>query len=604
MVSTPIEQYALLSDGYTGALVSEAGSIDWLCFPRFDSEALFAALLGTEEHGRWRMVPRDGELVSRRYRGDTFVLDSHWRTPTGEVIITEFMPVSVAHYDEHDVVRTVRCTSGTVHIEHNLTVRFDYGASIPWIERTMIDGESVLSAIAGPSAVYLHGPRLEPDRYSHSGSFAVHDGETVSWQLVWGRSYDPPPPVANPAMLEDQTEESWLAWSEQMEVTGPYADAVRRSLLVLRALSDTRTGGIVAAATTSLPEEFGGARNWDYRFTWLRDSALTIEALISHGLTVGARAWQDWLLRAIAGDSHSLRIMYGLGGERRLPEHELEHLPGYEGSTPVRIGNAAAHQYQADVIGEVMVAMRKSREAGIDETPRSWGLQKELLDYSIANYDRKEHGIWEMRGETGYFTHSRVMMWAAFDSAIAGVDDFGLDGPVATWRQMRDRLRSDIETYGWNDEIQSYTQTYGSTEVDASLLQLPHVGYIDYTDPRMLATVAKMEADLVDDSGMLHRYRTESGRDGLPGGEYPFLICSFWLVEQYARSGRRAEAHKLMDRLVGVATPLGLLSEEYSPSHGRLAGNFPQAFSHLGLIRAADSLGTNPAASALHRVEN
>lgn len=593
MSSTPIEQYALLSDGQTGALVSEAGSIDWLCFPRFDSEALFTALLGDEEYGRWLMAPKDGQLISRQYRDDTFILDSEWQTPTGRVTITEFMPINIGQLNVSDLIRQVTCTDGTVDIVHDLRFRFNYGASVPWVERLQVRDEPTLSAIAGPTAINLFGPSLDPSGYSHGGTHTLHAGESTCWTMVWSPSYEDVPELQSTEILETITAEYWNNWASGIEAHGPYAKDIVRSLLVLRALTDAKTGGIVAAATTSLPEEFGGSRNWDYRYTWLRDSALTIEALVAHGFTDGALAWRDWLLRAIAGDSHSLRIMYGLAGERHLPEFELTHLPGYENSAPVRIGNGAAVQYQADVVGEVMVALDKLRAAGIKESERSWGLQKEMLKFAEENFDRPEHGIWEMRSELAKFTHSRVMMWAAFDRGISAVEDYGYEGPVEHWKELRERLRAEIEEQGWNDDIQSYTQTYGSTEVDASLLQLPHVGYLDYDDPRMLSTIKKIEEDLVDEYGLLHRYRTVSGTDGLEGDEYPFLICTFWLVEQYAKTNRVDEARALMDKLLGTASPLGLLAEEYSPTHKRLAGNYPQAFSHLGLIRAADSLEQN-----------
>ncbi|WP_082418383.1 glycoside hydrolase family 15 protein [Flaviflexus massiliensis] len=591
MPSTPLEQYAFLSDGQTGALISQAGSLDWLCFPRFDSEALFTALLGTEEHGRWLMAPKDGTLLHRSYRDNTFIVDSQWVTPTGKATITEFMPVNTRQFKESDVVRSVTCTEGTVEIEHDLRLRFNYGASVPWVEKVKVRDEWALAAIAGPTSIHLFGPRLSPEGYSHGGTYTLREGESECWTMVWSPSYEPVPEVEDHTVLEAITAVYWNKWAEKIDVRGPYSAEIVRSLLVLRALTDNRTGGIVAAATISLPEEFGGSRNWDYRYTWLRDSALTIEALVAHGFTDGALAWRDWLLRAIAGDTHSLRIMYGLAGERHLPEFELHHLPGYESSTPVRIGNGAAGQFQGDVVGEVMLALDKLRRAGMKETERSWGLQKELLKFAEENFDRPEHGIWEMRGELTTFTHSRVMMWAAFDRGISAVRDFGYDGPIEHWEQLRDRLAQEIEEKGWNEEIQSYTQTYGAAEVDASLLQLPQVGYCAYDDPKMLSTVARIEKDLVDNAGFVHRYRTAGRVDGLEGDEYPFLICTFWLVEQYAMTGRIEEARKLMDALVGIASPLGLLAEEYSPVQSRLAGNFPQAFSHLGLIRAADSLG-------------
>lgn len=594
-MTTLIEDYALLSDMQTAALVGADGSIDWLCFPRFDSPAMFTKLLGTKEHGHWLLAPVDGELVKRLYRSGSFILDSHWETPTGKVTITEFMPLDGESVNQSDLVRIARCTEGTVELTMDYRLRFNYGESIPWMERIELESCPALRAIAGPNAVYLTGPLPEANGTSHHGTFSLTQGEEVSWDLIWGRSYEEPPHRLNLAESEKGTLEFWTNWSDKIVADGDYAPHIERSLLVLRALTDLSTGGIVAAPTSSLPEEFGGSRNWDYRYTWLRDSALTIEALIAHGFTEGADAWREWMLRAIAGDPHSLRIMYGIAGERHLPEIELDHLPGYEYSTPVRIGNGAAEQFQGDVVGEVMVALDKMRKAGVDDDERTWGLQIALLEYAAANLDRPEHGIWEMRGELAEFTHSRAMMWAAFDCGIKAVEDSGFDGPIDEWREIRDRLEKEIEERGWNDEIKSYTQTYGSTEVDASLLQLAQIGYLAYDDERMLSTVARLEKDLQDDEGFLYRYRTESGQDGLDGDEYPFLICTFWLVEQYAMSGRVDDAKALMDKLVGVASPLGLLAEEYSTEYRRLAGNYPQAFSHLGLIRAADAIaGKNP----------
>ncbi|MGC5629827.1 glycoside hydrolase family 15 protein [Georgenia sp. Z1344] len=590
-MSTPLEHYALLSDQRTAALVSRDGSIDWLCFPRFDSSAVFTAILGTPGDGRWRLFPPGGELDSREYVEDTFVLESHWTTPTGTLTVTDFLPI-----DEDpaaptaDLVRSVTCTSGHVEVEHDLRLRFDYGAATPWLQTVEVDGASEIHAIAGPDSLALRGPSLAQVNGSCRGTFAMSEGETLTWVLSWSPSYLPDAQPRPETLTPVATIAYWRAWARRIDASGPYAAEVRRSLLVLRALTERLTGGIVAAPTTSLPEEFGGERNWDYRFVWLRDSALTIEALLSHGFVTGARAWRTWLLRAMAGDPHDLRIMYGLDGSRHLPELELTHLEGYEGSRPVRIGNGAAHQFQADVVGEVMVALELAREAGLEETEFSWGLQRALLDYAWERKDDKDHGIWEMRGEPAFFTHGRAMMWAAFDRGVRAVERYGLDGDVETWRERRDLMREEILAHGWNAEIGSFTQTYGSREVDASLLQLAHIGFVAYDDPMMLSTVARIEADLLDEHGFLHRYRTASGLDGLEGDEYPFLICSFWLVEQYARSGRVGDARRTMDALVAVSSDLGLLAEEYDTSAGRLAGNYPQAFSHLGLVRAADAL--------------
>ncbi|MGD8215477.1 glycoside hydrolase family 15 protein [Aestuariimicrobium sp. Y1814] len=590
-MDTPLEKYALLSDQHSAALVSEQGSIDWLCLPRFDSQAVFTAILGGEDAGHWTLEAVDGEVVDRRYVGDSFVLQTTWRTPTGQVTVTDYMPVAAPDQPtRHDLMRSVRCDAGHLVVRNVLRIRFSYGEAVPYF-RNVTDGDACeILAVAGPDSLLLRGPLLEQRDDVHVGEFELTAGDELHWDLSWSPSFHEYPEVLEPVTGMEATIAAWNDWASAIDVRGPYAEQVRRSLLTLRALTDEVTGGIVAAPTTSLPEEFGGSRNWDYRYVWLRDSALTIEALLAHGFTDGANRWRHWLLRAIAGDPNKLRIMYGLGGERHLPEFELDHLPGYENSTPVRIGNGAAGQYQADVVGEVMVALHTLREAGVAEDEFSWGLQKSMLDFQEANLERRDHGIWEMRGDLHHFTHSRAMMWAAFDRGVRAVEEYGLDGPVERWRELRDRMRAEVLERGFNEQLQSFTQTYENTEVDASLLQLPQVGLLAHDDPRMLSTVARIEADLLDEHGFVHRYRTAAGTDGLPGDEYSFLICAFWLVEQYARSGRLLDACAMMDRLVGVSTDLGLLAEEYSPVYGRLAGNFPQAFSHLGLIRAADAL--------------
>jgi GH15 family glucan-1,4-alpha-glucosidase len=617
--STPLEDYALLSDLRTGPLVSRDGSIDWLCFPRFDSPSVFAALLGTEEDGRWQLSVVDGRVVSRQYLPRTFVLETTWRSPAGVAVVTDFMPPSDG---QADLVRRVECLSGAVEVEHDLRIRFDYNRAKPWTRRVDLHGTSRegLLSVAGPDALLLAGPLLHPhedqqvepqqgmaERHEASaqghpddhqgavsdrltGIFGLQAGESVEWVLTWHESHRYPPTPVDPAAALKRTVAYWRDWSAHVEVHDRHDQKVLRSLMVLRALTHQATGGIVAAATASLPEDFGGARNWDYRYTWLRDAALTIETLIGHDFTEGALHWRDWLLRAVAGDPQDLQIMYGIAGERQLPETTLDHLTGYEHSTPVRIGNEAAGQYQADVVGEVMIALAALRDAGVPEDEYSWGLQKNLLRFCEENFDRPGHGIWEMRGAPGFFVHGRAMMWAAFNEGIRAVDQHGLDGPVTRWRGLREKLHGEILDRGFNRESNCFTQTYGNTEVDASLLQLPHTGLVAYDDPRMLGTVARIEQDLMDDSGLVRRYRTEAGLDGLPGDEYPFLICSFWLVEQYARTGRVPEATALLDQLVGYATDLGLYAEEYDPTTKRLAGNFPQAFSHLGFIRATDAL--------------
>ncbi|WP_218221886.1 glycoside hydrolase family 15 protein [Nesterenkonia sp. Act20] len=615
--STPLEDYALLSDMHTGPLVSRQGSIDWLCFPRFDSAAVFAALLGTPENGRWKLSAVDGEVVARRYLPRTFVLETTWETPTGSVVVTDFLPPGS---QQADLVRRVKCVSGRVEVEHDLRIRFDYSRAKPWTRRVDLDGEgaSGLLSVAGPDALLLSGPLLHPhedqqqttrteehhgaspeghpDDYQGAvadrltGVFALESGESADWALTWHQSHLQPPTPEDPQAALERTVEYWTQWSARVEADAEQDHSVLRSLMVLRALTNSDTGGIVAAPTTSLPEEFGGSRNWDYRYTWLRDAALTIEALIAHDFTDGALHWRNWLLRAVAGDADGIQIMYGIAGERQLPESTLDHLVGYEGSVPVRVGNDAVGQYQADVVGEVMLALAELRGAGVAEDEFSWALQKNLLRFAEQNMDRSGHGIWEMRGEPAFFVHGRAMMWAAFDQGIRAVEEHGFDGPVERWRSLRERLREEIMQHGFNEELNSFTQTYSNAEVDASLLQLPHTGFVAYDDPKMLGTVARIEDDLQDEHGLLHRYRTDTGLDGLDGDEYPFLICTFWLVEQYAFSGRIAEAATLLDQLSSYANDLGLFAEEYDPKSGRLAGNFPQAFSHLGFIRAVDAV--------------
>ncbi|MFJ6002046.1 glycoside hydrolase family 15 protein [Arthrobacter sp. NPDC092385] len=588
-MQSPIEDYALVSDLHTGALISRDGSVDWLCFPRFDSDSVFAAMLGTPEHGRWLVAPLspESEVVERSYISSTFVLQTHWRTPEGEVLVTDFMPLTDRRAN---VVRRIQGLRGSVTLRQELEIRFGYGDIVPWVSQGTEDGVPVLLAIAGPDALLLRGPRLKAADHRHEGTFEVAAGDVVDLELVWYPSHRDKPPALDIDEALDSVISYWRAWGASCLDDGEYADAVQRSLLVLRALTHEDTGGIVAAPTTSLPEQFGGARNWDYRFCWLRDAALTLEAMMTHGFAEEALEWRNWLLRAVAGDPEDLQIMYGLAGERQLPERELGHLPGYADSVPVRVGNGAVDQYQADVVGEVMVALEKLRGHGVTEDNFSWPLQRALLGFAEKHLDDRDHGIWEMRGDLQYFTHSRVMMWAAFDCAVRAVRDHGLSGPQQHWTDIRDGLREEILQRGFNRELNSFTQVYGGSELDASLLQLPQVGFLDYDDPRMLGTVERIEKDLLDAQGLLLRYRTDSSDDGLEPGEHPFLACSFWLVEQYAHGGRLDEAKRLMDQLVGYSNELGLLSEEYDAVNNRMAGNFPQAFSHLALVRAADAL--------------
>ncbi|MBO0810577.1 MAG: glycoside hydrolase family 15 protein [Microlunatus sp.] len=582
-----IEDYALIGDCRSAALISKRGSIDWLCLPRFDSPAVFSGLLGTDDHGHWSLAP-DGEVIesTRRYLPHTFVLETTYRTRTGVVEIIELMPV-----DQHPaIIRRVTCTEGEVTMRQELVVRFGYGRVLPWIHRQTDRGEKILVATAGPSALVLrtdHLPRAADHR--HVGDFTLRAGESTDLVLQSFRSYHPLPEPADVDQAIRETSDWWRHWARQASSGGRYSAAISRSLLVLRALTDRETGGIVAAATTSLPEQFGGARNWDYRYCWLRDAALTLEALLEYGYQEETEHWRLWLLRAVAGDPNDIQIMYGLAGERDLEERTLDHLPGYQCSRPVRIGNGAVHQFQADVIGEVMLALDAARTHGIPDDHFAWSLQRAMLSRIEDTWQQKDCGIWEIRGDAQYFTHSRAMIWAALDRGIRAVREFDQDGPVERWERLRDQLREEIQSRGFDRRRGCYVQYYGSDQVDAALLQLPQVGFCEPDDERMLGTVAAMEKDLLVD-GLLLRYRTEAGVDGLAPGEAPFLACSFWLVEQYARSGRVRDARKLMDRLLSFRNDLGLLSEEYDLTLDRQAGNTPQALSHLALVRAAGAI--------------
>ena len=591
-----IEDYALIGDCHTAALVGRDGSIDWLCFPRFDSASTFGALLGTKDHGRWLLAPATAVLsTTRRYEEDTFILVTRWITADGEVEVTDFMP----HGDRRaDVIRRITGIRGSVPMMMDLRFRFGYAEALPWMRQAPDEHGPALVAVAGPDAVITRGLELRASDHTHVAEFTVAAGQTVDASMTWYPSHRQPP---TPIVVDDRLAETtawWKDWASHCIAAPIYHDEVHRSLLVLRALTHEDTGGIVAAATTSLPEEFGGHRNWDYRYVWLRDASLTLNVLIRHGFRDEANSWRGWLLRAVAGDPGDVQIMYGLSGERRLTEREVASLPGYDGASPVRVGNDAWRQYQGDIFGEVMIALQSARELGVAEDEFSWPLQRALMTYVEENWRRPDNGIWEIRGPQRDFVSSRAMIWAAFDCAIRAVTDFGLDGPVEVWTRLRDEVRLEIESRGFDHSRNTYTQYYGSTGVDASLLLLSQIGYVAADDSRMLGTVAAIEEELLHD-GLLMRYRTESGVDGLPAGEHPFLACSFWLVEQYARSGRVADARTLMDRLVSFCNDLGLLSEEYDVAESRQVGNTPQALSHLALVRAADAIAaamTRPAA--------
>ncbi|HEU4848940.1 MAG TPA: glycoside hydrolase family 15 protein [Terrimesophilobacter sp.] len=584
-----IEDYALIGDCHTAALVGRDGSIDWLCLPRFDSASTFGALLGTEDHGRWLLAPA-GEVLetTRSYLGSTFILVTRWVTTEGEVEVTELMP----HGDRRaDVVRRVRGIHGNVAMKQELRIRFGYSDAMPWVRQFEEKAGHGIIAVAGPDAVVVRGPKLTAADHAHVSDFMVSEGETVDISLTWYPSHRVAPLRPDIDGGITATTAWWTDWAASCDQReGRYEDLVLRSLLVLRALTHEDTGGIAAAATTSLPEQWGGVRNWDYRFVWLRDASATLEVLLSRGFSGEALTWRNWLLRAIAGDPGDIQIMYGLGGERELTEVTIDSLPGYRGASPVRKGNAAFTQYQGDIFGETMIALAKARAMGVEEDEFSWPLQRVMLRFVEENWQRLDHGMWEMRGPQRAFTHSRAMLWAALECGIRAVRDYGLDGPAERWEALRDTIRDEIEQNAFDRERNTYTQYYGSPGVDATLLQLAQIGYIAYDDPRMLGTVAAIEDELLESSGLLLRYRTEHTDDGLPTGEYPFLACSFWLVEQYARSGRLPDAVELMDRLVGLCNDVGLLSEEYDLASGHQVGNTPQALSHLGLVRAAEAI--------------
>ncbi|HKJ11129.1 MAG TPA: glycoside hydrolase family 15 protein [Ornithinimicrobium sp.] len=587
-MSKPIEDYALVGDRHTAALISRAGSVDWMCLPNFDSPACFAALLGDDSHGRWLLAPTEVTETTRSYVEGTVVLQTIHTTASGRVRVTDVMP---AEDNRADLIRRIEGLEGTVNMRHEWIVRLGYGKTVPWVRHVADDsdygGKHALVAVAGPDRFVLRGPRLPaPNDERHVDEFDVGEGETHVFCMAWSPSYTPiPEPLHIEDFIEQAIDES-RDWLEDCRPGGNYADAITRSLLVLRTLTHAETGGIVAAPTTSLPEDLGGERNWDYRFCWLRDAALTVEALLSWGFSKRSALWRDWLLRAAAGDPSELQIMYTVDGSREMSERELDHLPGYEGSTPVRVGNAAVGQRQSDVLGELMNALEMLRKEGVEEFDDSWELQRLLLEGLAEDWREKDRGLWEMRGDAHYFTHSRVMIWVALDRGLAAIRDHGLEGPEEYWAELRDRVREEVMTYGFNEEINSFVQHYETEEVDASLLLLPTVGFIEADDPRFVGTVDRIERDLLRD-GLVLRYRATAGDDGLAGDEHPFLICCFWLVTAYALMGRTKQAVELFDRLLALRNDVGLLAEEYDVEAGRQMGNFPQAFSHLGLVQAA-----------------
>jgi GH15 family glucan-1,4-alpha-glucosidase len=582
-----IEDYALLGDLQTAALVGRSGSVDWLPFPRFDSSSCFGALLGGSEHGRWLLAPKGaGPATDRRYRDQTLILESEWQTDTGRVRVIDFMP---PRETKPDIVRIVEGLEGSVQMRTELVIRFDYGWVIPWVLR--VDAKTLL-AVGGPDGLVLRTPiDLEPEGMTHTAEFTVRAGERVPFVLTWFPSHEArPEPVDAEDALAD-TETFWREWLHDCAYGGAYAKPVHTSLMVLKALTYQPTGGIVAAPTTSLPEHIGGVRNWDYRYCWLRDATFTLYALMNAGYIAEAKAWRDWLLRAVAGDPAKAQILYGVGGQRRILESELEWLPGYAGSRPVRIGNAAHDQFQLDVYGEVMDALHQARAHGLDRDDQAWSLQRNLMDFLEGAWDRPDDGIWEVRGPRRHFTHSKVLAWVGFDRAVQAVERFARPGPVDRWRRVREEIHQEVCREGFNVELNSFTQAYGSEELDASTLLIPILGFLPADDPRVTGTIAAVERDLTRD-GFVERYKPKERNevDGLPGGEGVFLPCSFWLVDALLMQGRDDDARVLFERLLSVSNDLGLLSEEYDPAEKRQLGNFPQAFTHVGLVNCAYNL--------------
>lgn len=584
-MSAAIEDYGIIGDCESAALVARNGSIDWLCWPRFDSDACFAALLGTPENGRWLLAPASTvRNTTRKYRDRTLILETRFDTKDGTVTVIDFMPPRSGH---SDLVRMVRGESGKVRMTMELTIRFDYGMSVPWISSI---GEGLLHAIVGPHLIVANGgvPLTHSDG-KITAEFTVNPGETVPFVIMHSPSHHPAPLPISPGAALAQTERFWLDWVAHCTFGGIAADAVERSLIVLKALTYAPTGGIVAAPTTSLPEEIGGGRNWDYRYCWLRDATFTLLAFMNAGFHSEADAWRDWLLRAVAGKASQDQIMYGIAGERRLFEWEVSWLSGYENSKPVRVGNAAATQLQLDVYGEVADAMHQARKNALSIPEQSAAIERDWIAYLEKIWMQPDEGIWEVRGERQQFTHSKLMAWVAVDRAIKDFERFRLAGPLDHWRRLRDEIHAHVCQHGFNASVGTFVQSYGSTALDASLLLIPLVGFLPASDPRVVATIEAIERKLVVD-GFVLRYDLQKSDDGVAGDEATFLFCSFWLVDCLTMLGRRDDAQHLFDRLLNVRNDLGLLAEEYDPISGRQLGNFPQAFSHIGLVNSAVNL--------------
>ncbi|MFL6079039.1 MAG: glycoside hydrolase family 15 protein [Ornithinibacter sp.] len=586
-----IEDYAVVADLQTAALVARDGSMDWLCLPRFDSSAAFASLLGGPKAGRWRIAPMSGGACTRRaYRDDTMILESTWETDEGTVTVIDFMPI---RQTQPDLIRIVVGVSGRVRMGVELVARFDYGRVVPWVRHA--GGRWV--AVAGPDSLWLDTPvRLKGRNMRSLAEFTVEAGQRVPFVLTWVPSHQDEPPRYDPELALGETEQFWTSWIDRCTYDGRYADAVRRSLLVLKALTYAPSGGITAAATTSLPEQIGGPRNWDYRYCWLRDAAFTLQALTGSGYTEEAKAWRDWLLRAVAGDPQDLQIMYSLTGRRRLPETELTWLEGYEGSGPVRVGNEAAGQFQLDVYGELLDGLYSARVAGLASDHDAWTLQSLLTDYLEGAWQRPDSSLWEVRGPQQHFVHSKVMAWVGLDRMIDTAERSGLKAPLKRWRATRDTIHAEVCAHGYDAERGTFTQYYGSRGLDAALLLIPRVGFLPPTDPRVVGTVDAVQRELTQD-GFVLRYLTDADPtsehgtvDGLPGSEGAFIACSFWMADALALTGRHREARDLFERLLDLRNDVGLLSEEWDPHARRQLGNTPQAFSHVGLVNTALTL--------------
>ena len=591
----PIEDYALIGGCHTAALVGRDGSIDWLCFPRFDSGACFAALLGDAGHGRWLIAPVEAvQRTQRRYREGTLILETDFETASGAVRITDCMPLS---HECWNLVRMVEGLRGQVAMRMQLVIRFDYGWIVPWVHKR---GQTLV-ATGGPDALELHsGVATHGEDLTTVAEFNVRAGERTPFVLNYRRSHETPAPAMDAGQALEATQRSWREWSARCTYEGRWRDAVMRSLIALKALTYAPTGGIVAAPTTSLPEEPGGVRNWDYRFCWLRDATITLNALLATGYEDEAAAWREWLLRAAAGRHKDLQTLYSVTGERRLDETELSWLPGYNGASPVRIGNAACRQFQLDVYGEVMDTLHLARCAGLHPPSEAWQIELALLDFLEANWQKPDEGIWEIRGPRRHFTHSKLMAWVAFDRAVKAVEKFGLDGPVEHWRHVRDAIHAQICEAGFDAQRNAFVQSYGSAQIDASLLLMPLVGFLPPDDPRVRGTVEAIERELLVD-GLVRRYSSDSGVDGLPPGEGAFLPCSFWLADNLALLGRQRDAEALFERLLSLRNDVGLLPEEYDPRARRMLGNFPKALTHVALVNTARLLSLSAHGSRLSK---